>query len=296
MLALSSSNQTLASAYQSAKQTLREAHLDSPHATPDLDARLLIAAACGLDDHAPLLHGEMKLSQIQCETIESAISRRAAGEPVARIVGQKGFWGLDFIINEHTLIPRPETEGIVEGVVEWARGKGRQNDALRIVDIGTGSGAILVSLLHELPQAIGVGVDISKAALDVALENAERHEVSERFSPVISNYGDALSGPFDVIVSNPPYIGDHERDDLPQDVRDYDPALALFADNHGLQAYEHLLPWCSQNLAMSGFCMIEHGSTQAQDLKKLASKYGLRRSECVFDMANLPRFLKILRN
>ena len=290
------SDQTLAHAYQKARKMLRDAFGEQSLATPDLDARLLVAAACGVEDHAPLLDGGRELSRIEWDIIDGYIARRLKGEPVARILGEKAFWSHRFIVNENTLVPRPETEGIVEEVLKWAINKGRQGDALRIVDIGTGSGAILISLLRELPEAIGFAVDVSKPALDVAIENAARHKVGGRFFPVLSSYGAGLDGLFDVVVSNPPYIAGHERDDLAVDVSDYDPNLALFAVNDGLAAFEEIIPWCRKHLVDDGFCMIEHGAKQSDAVLQIASDNGFKRCECVFDMANLPRFVKIVEN
>lgn len=290
------SDQTLGQAYYEARRTLRDALQNQPLTTPDLDARLLVAAACAVPCHAPLLDGGQALLCTQIEQINRYIARRLEGEPVAHILGEKAFWGLDFIVTEHTLVPRPETEGIVEEVLKWVKARDRCDDDLRIVDIGTGSGAILISLLSELPHGVGFAVDISKQALDVALQNARRHNVATRFQPVLSSYGAALAGRFDVIVTNPPYIGFNERDALAVEVRDYDPSLALFSGDDGLDAFRQIMPWCGKHLADDGFCIMEHGSTQSEPLIALARKNGFERSECVFDMAKLPRFVKITRN
>lgn len=291
-----SEDQTLGGAYLKARGALREAFHEKPYATPDLDARLLVGAACDVADHAPLIEGGEGITRDQAQKTDSYISRRCAGEPVARILGVKAFWGLDFIINEHTLVPRPETEGIVEDVLNWAMSSGRRDEALRIVDIGTGSGAILVSLLSELPHAIGFGIDISKSALDVAAQNAARHGVADRFQPVLSNYGAAMDGLFDVVVSNPPYIALHECDDLVVDVAHYDPSVSLFAGKDGLDAFRQIIPWSRDHLAFDGFCMMEHGSTQSEAVIEIACDNGFEGSHCAFDMANLPRFVKIVRN
>ena len=291
-----SSDRTLARAYVNARDRLREALRGLPFATPDLDARLLVAAACEVADHIPVLEGALELTHAQAQKIDSYISRRSAGEPVARILNEKAFWGLDYFINEHTLVPRPETEGIVEEVLNWAKSEGRANEPLRIVDIGTGSGAILISLLTELPQAIGIGVDISEMALDIAMQNAARHGVAERFKAVLSNYGAALDGEFDVVVSNPPYIALDEGDDLALDVRDYDPSLALFAGDDGLDGFREIIPWCRDHLALGGLCMMEHGSKQSDAIREIARECGFKSSQCIFDMARLPRFVKIVSN
>lgn len=289
-------DQTLGGAYSTARQILRERFQGRPYATPDLDARLLVAAACSVGDHAPLLERERKISCADQDKIDGFIERRCRGEPVARILGEKAFWGLDFIINEHTLVPRPETEGIVEEVLQWADENCRRGDALRIVDIGTGSGAIVIALLMELPHAVGFGVDICEPALHVAMQNAARHRVDARFLPVLSNYGEALGGRFDIIVSNPPYIALGERDQMSVDVVEYDPHQALFSGSDGLDALRIILPWCHAHLAPGGCCVLEHGATQDAMVRALAEKSGFRQGARVLDMAKLPRFLKIARN
>jgi len=292
----SSLGQTLGEAYSTARAMLRERFQGRPFATPDLDARLLVAAACGVGEHAPLLERERAVTCANQNKINGFIERRCRGEPVARILGEKAFWGLDFIINEHTLLPRPETEGIVEEVLRWADENCRRGDALRIVDIGTGSGAIVIALLKELSHAVGFGVDICEPALHVAMQNAARHRVDARFLPVLSNYGEALGGRFDIIVSNPPYIALDERDQISVDVIGYDPHQALFSGSDGLDALRIILPWCHAHLASGGCCVLEHGATQDATVCALAEKSGFRQGERVLDMAKLPRFLKIARN
>lgn len=287
---------TLAQAYRNARRILREAIGAQPHATPDLDARLLVAAACKCPAHAPLLDGGRQLAPAEARLISAYVARRCTGEPVARILGEKPFWGLDFHVDGHTLVPRPETEGIVEEVIAWAARSSRRAQALRIVDIGTGSGAILVALLTELPSALGIALDISFETLATARENAARHGVEARFFPVLSDYGTALGGAFDIVVSNPPYIGLAEAGALAADVRDFDPPRALFAGEDGLEAFRRIIPWCAEHLAVEGLAILEHGATQAEAVHALAWDAGFRRIECVFDMAKLPRFVKISGN
>ena len=284
---------TIGDAYFDAKKRLRLALADHPFATPDLDARLLLSAACNVSDQTPFLQPDLVVNQDHCRRLEAFLNRRAKGEPVARILGEKWFWGLCFTVNEHTLTPRPETEGLVEIVLAWAETNGRTSMPLRLLDIGAGSGAILISLLSELPQAFGVAVDISIDALRVAKENAVRHDVSDRFLPLVSDYCSALDGCFDVIVSNPPYIAWSERDNLMCEVKEFDPPLALFAEEDGLAAYHLILPWMRNHISDDGLCVVEHGAEQAQDVGLIAKTSGFQRTECVFDLAGLSRFAKL---
>lgn len=281
----------LGDVYKAARTRLRVAFSGIDYATPDLDARLLVAAACDVSEYQPLTDGALDVSDKQEKTVFSYIERRLTGEPVARILGEKEFWGLSFVVNARTLVPRQETEGIVESVLSWVDKMGHRDAPLRLVDLGTGTGAILIALLTELPKASGFAVDISKGALHVARENAARHGVYDRFHPIVSDYGDGLDACFDVVVSNPPYIRDGERESLAKDVRDFDPERALFAGHDGLDAYRAIFPWSAENLAPNGIFVVEHGVEQRELLQQLARKSDFKRIECVSDMANLPRFL-----
>lgn len=193
-------------------------------------------------------------------------------------------------------MPRPETEMIVEEALSYVHKRELSNKMLQIVDLGVGSGAILVSLLKELPRAVGFGVDISFKALEMAVINAKYHGVDERFFPICGNFGGALTGLFDIIVSNPPYIGLSEKDNLSIDVREFDPFKALFAGYDGLKAYRDLFPFIRKHLKADGLAVLEHGKDQAIALQKMAKSADLCVFETFLDMADLPRFLKILGN
>ena len=283
----------LGTLYAECRQTLRNALSSHSFATPDLDARLLLCHALDLPSHAPVTHADQMIDDQGCALVRELIGRRALGEPVARILEYREFWGLRFDLNEDTLIPRPETESVVEIVLEWARGQGREGEALTIVDIGTGSGAILTSVLTELPNASGIGSDISQGALSMAIQNAERHGVQARFKAVISNYGSALDGTYDVIVSNPPYIRDDDLQNLGDGVKEHDPALALFGGEDGLDAYRSLLPWCYQALDEDGICVFEHGFDQQDEVMALAREAGFGGVEPIFDLSDVPRIVKM---
>ena len=283
----------LGTLYAECRKTLRNALASQSLATPDLDARLLLCHALDLSSHAPVTHPDHIIDDQGCALVRKLIERRALGEPVARIQGYREFWGLRFDLNEDTLIPRPETEGIVDIILEWARDQGREGEALTVVDVGTGSGAILTSLLVELPNASGVGSDISQGALNMAMQNAERQGVQERFKPVMSNYGSALEGTYDVIVSNPPYIRDDDLQNLGDGVKEHDPACALFGGEDGLDAYRSLLPWCYQSLREDGICVFEHGFDQQDGVMALAREAGLEDVQPVFDLSDVPRIVKM---
>ena len=183
---------------------------------------------------------QRQLTPDKSARLEEFARRRLAGEPVARILGEKEFWGLPLQLSSATLVPRPDTETVVELALELLRAGGDLDRPLRIADLGTGSGAILLALLSELPAAQGFGTDISAAALQTAAANAARAGLSERATFIACDYASGLSGPFDLIVSNPPYIRSADIDGLAAEVRDHDPLAALDGGADGLDAYRAL--------------------------------------------------------
>lgn len=282
--------------HRQVRLVLRAALGGREHTHADLDARLLVAAACKVEDHQPVLDPGRLICDAAASLALDFAQRRAAGEPVARILGEKAFWGLSFRLNAHTLVPRPETEGIVEEVLRWVSQTTDRQRPLRLIDIGTGSGAIVIALLRELPNATAIAVDISLDALAVARQNAVRHGVLPRFFPVVSDYGAAIGGAFDIIVSNPPYIAESEGPSLAVEVADFDPGRALFAGADGLDAFRQLLPWSAAHHAPIALAVFEHGAEQAGHVRAIATESGMERIACVFDLAGLPRFLKIMWN
>lgn len=248
---------------------------DSGIETPELDARLLIGAALGLD-HTGLATQALRLVSLDdADIIEGFALRRIAHEPVARIVGRKEFWGLDLGVSAATLVPRPDTETVIEAALAVLRESAPSDRDLRIADIGTGSGAILLALLSEFTDAHGIGTDISDAALAVAQENARRLGLDERASFVRGDYAAGLRGPFNLIVSNPPYIPSAEIAALDPDVRDYDPRLALDGGSDGLAAYRALAPQAAALLHPGGALVLEIGAEQGGAVSAILRNAGL---------------------
>jgi release factor glutamine methyltransferase len=207
---------------------------------------------------------------IDAARLEAMILRRLGGEPVDRIIGRRGFWTLDLMVGPATLSPRCDTETVVRAardriVVE--RGKGT---SLRILDLGTGTGAILLALLAELPNATGLGIDISEEALAVARGNADQNGLTRRAAFQRGDWAEGIAEPFDLIVSNPPYIPTQEILSLDREVRDHDPRLALDGGDDGLACYRLLLPQIAARLADSGFAVLEFGRGQGPDIAQLA--------------------------
>ena len=262
--------QTVETARRSLAARFRSGDIDSP----ELDARILVGAALGLDLTGMIAAATRPVTAAEAVRLEDFAGRRLKGEPVARILGSREFWGLPLQLSAATLVPRPDTETVVALALQILRA-GPDADRPRIADIGTGSGAILLALLSELPDAMGVGTDISAAALRTASANARNLGLARRAAFVACDYISALSGPFDLIVSNPPYIRSAEIKDLASEVRDYDPLGALDGGSDGLNAYRALIPQAARLLAPGGTLALEVGHDQGADVEQLMAAAGL---------------------
>ncbi|HKS17649.1 MAG TPA: peptide chain release factor N(5)-glutamine methyltransferase [Bradyrhizobium sp.] len=262
---------TLDAARRALTTRLRSAGVESA----ELDARLLIGAALGLDLTGLVVQANRALSAGESIRLETLAARRLAGEPVARILGTREFWGLPLQLSAATLVPRPDTETVVEYALELLRADGIKSRALRIADLGTGTGAILLALLSELPGAQGVGTDISAAALQIARQNAARLGFADRTNFVECDFAAALSGPFDLIVSNPPYVRSADIAQLAPEVRDHDPHLALDGGADGLDAYRALIAPAACLLAPGAALVVEAGQGQAAQIEALMTNAGL---------------------
>jgi release factor glutamine methyltransferase len=258
--------------------------------TADLDARLLTGHALGLDLTGLILAAQRQLTPGESARIEEFARRRLAGEPVARILGEKEFWGLPLQLSSATLVPRPDTETVVELALELLRAGGNLDRPLRIADLGTGSGAILLALLSELPAAQGFGTDISEGALQTAGANAARAGLSDRATFVACDYASGLTGPFDLIVSNPPYIRSADIAGLATEVRNHDPLAALDGGADGLDAYRVLIPQAAGLLAPRAALVVEAGEGQSAQIQALMTAAGLMPVIAPkADLAGLPR-------
>jgi release factor glutamine methyltransferase len=241
----------------------------------ELDARLLVGAVLDLDLTGLIVAAKRRLTDGEAESLDDFARRRGTGEPVARILGAKEFWGLPLELSSATLIPRPDTETIVEAALDILSAEYDDQYPLRIADIGTGSGAILLALLSERPNAWGVGTDISEAALQTARANARQLGLAPRAAFVACDYAAALSGAFDLIVSNPPYIRSGDIAGLAAEVRDHDPRCALDGGVDGLDAYRLIAPQAARLLAPGGSLVLEVGQDQSRDVAALLAIAGL---------------------
>ncbi len=265
------SDQTIDAARRALTARFTAANIDSP----ELDARTLIGVAVNLDLTGLIAEGARTITASEATRLDEFVQRRLTGEPVARIIGEKEFWGLPLKLSAATLVPRPDTETVVERALEILRAEGAQDRALRIADLGTGSGAILLALLSELPNAEGIGTDISADALAMAEANAAQLELTNRASFIRCDYAAGLSGIFDLIVSNPPYIRSADIATLAIEVREHDPRLALDGGADGLAAYRALIPQSAALLAPGGALVVEAGQGQSQAIETLLTGSGL---------------------
>ena len=241
----------------------------------EIDARLLTGAVLGLDLTGLITAAARRLTEAEAALLDGVAGRRELGEPVARILGAKEFWGLPLSLSDATLIPRPDTETIVEAALELLDVQGDHGRGLRVADLGTGSGAILLALLSEWPDAWGVGTDVSEAALRTAAANARHLGFAQRSAFVACDYAAALSDGFDLMVSNPPYIRSADIAGLATEVRDHDPLLALDGGADGLDAYRRLIPQAAERLVAGGVLVVEAGHNQSGDIAGLMAAAGL---------------------
>jgi release factor glutamine methyltransferase len=277
---------TIAEARRAWAAKFRDCGIESP----DLDARVLIGHALGLDHAALAAAAARPLSATEQSAVAALARRRLAREPVARIVGFKEFWSLRLRVTAATLVPRPETETVVETALEAAVRHGARSRPLRIADLGAGSGAILLALIAELPHAFGVAADISTAALAVARDNAARLGLN-RATFVACKMAAALRGPFDLIVANPPYVASGDIAGLAPEVRDFDPRAALDGGPDGLDFYRAIAAAAPALLAPDGALIVELGAGQADSVAALLAAAGLAPAAPRPDLNDVPRAL-----
>jgi release factor glutamine methyltransferase len=269
-------------------QSFGAAGIDSPEA----DARILLGHALRLDRAGLVSQSDRLLEAREVNAVSALAARRLKREPVARILGMKEFWTLALQVTPDVLVPRPDTETVIEAALDFIVRGGLRMEALRILDIGTGSGALLLALLSELPNARGTGTDVSAAALDIARGNAERNQLSGRCTFVLCDIAAGVQGPFDLIVSNPPYVAHGDIAALAPEVRNYDPAVALDGGMDGLDGYRAIVNEVPRLLAPGGRLMVEIGAGQEAAVRGLFTKLGLTVVAARQDLAGIPRVIE----
>ena len=262
-------------------------------ASAKTDARCLLGMALGRDDAILPHEGMVPLDQACGNRLAEMVARRLQGEPVSRIRGWREFWSLRFAISSATLDPRPDSETLIDAAVRWASRNAVKGWPLRLLDLGTGSGCLLLALLSELPKAHGVGIDINPDALATARRNAASLNLGDRAGFAEYSFADDLSalGDFDVILSNPPYIPSGEIDVLAVDVRSFDPHLALDGGADGMACWTQLLPRLAAVLAVNGMAFVEIGLGQENAVIAAAEKVNLQLSGSHCDLAGITRCL-----
>ncbi len=275
---------TLVKAWTGAQKRLKAAGIDSPA----IDARLLLEAATGATRTDIITDPYREISDEQGNILEGWLARREKREPVARILGRKGFWKLLLNLSDHVLIPRPETECIVDMILKTTQ----PGDTFSLADLGVGSGAILLSVLSERPSARGLGTDISEEALAVARDNAAGLGLDNRAAFLRTSWGSGIAdSSFDYVASNPPYIRSDVIPTLDPEVRHHDPILALDGGENGLAAYEELAPEIFRLLKPGGLTWLEIGFDQSEAVENLMKSAGFEGVATFLDLSNLPRIV-----
>jgi release factor glutamine methyltransferase len=251
--------------------------------SPRLNAELLLMFVLGCDRAYLFAHSERELTGEESARYDQALAQRASGVPAQYITGHQEFWGMDLIVSPAVLIPRPETEHLIEVVLPLAGLLPHP----RIVDVGTGSGCIALALAKELPGAEIHATDISAESLELAAVNVARHQMEGRIHFHRTHLLDGLRGPFDFVVSNPPYVGQSEADQVQLEVRKFEPRHAVFAGPTGLELIEKLIPAAGSSLAFGGWLVIEIGGTQEPEVNRLLS--GWDEVQITKDLQGLPR-------
>ncbi len=270
----------------------READLDDPA----LEARILVSGLLDMEPAAVISRGPSLVPADDVARIRAAAGRRVLGEPVYRILGWREFYGLKLLLSKGTLEPRPDTEVLVDAMLPILKGLVGQGRKPRVLDLGTGTGAICLALLRECPEASGVGTDVSDDALATARANADLNDIGTRFETLQSDWFSQVRGRFDVIVSNPPYIPSADIAGLDREVREHDPVAALDGGIDGLDPYRIIANQAMQHLADDGFIGVEFGWDQLLAVQAIFEAVGFVVRDAVRDYGGRDRALIFARN
>lgn len=256
--------------------------------TARLDVDLLLGKALGINALDIILEPSRVIGDSEAAIFQDFLTRRIAREPISQILGKKDFWRFTFKVTRDCLTPRPDSETLIEAALKAISDK---NDALQILDLGTGSGCLLLSLMSELPNSSGVGIDISDKALAVAKENARRLGFLDKCEFILSDWAERLqpSAKFDIILCNPPYIAHEEKPDIAPDVRDYEPHMALFAEDKGCREYKRLAEIIPELVNEGAYIFLEIGHTQGAEVVDIFNKTGAKNIRIIQDLAGRDR-------
>jgi release factor glutamine methyltransferase len=278
----------LKQALSAAASRLTAEQVPSPH----MNAELLLRFVLNCDRAYLFAHPERELTPDEDSRYQAALAERARGVPAQYITGHQEFWGMDLIVSPAVLIPRPETEHLIETVLEIGNGPRAPGSQpkLRIVDVGTGSGCIALALAKELPGTEIHATDISAAALEIARANAARHQLESRIQFHQTDLLSGLEPPFDFVVSNPPYVGESEEDDVQLEVRKFEPRTAVFAGPHGTEVIARLIPQAHELLRPGGWLVLEISGTIADKVRLLLN--GWDQVHVIADLQQIPRVMR----
>ena len=271
---------------QTAIKFLELHHVGSPR----MNAEVLLMFVLGCDRAYLYAHPERELTADEQQRYQAALDERATGKPAQYITGHQEFWGMDLIVSPAVLIPRPETEHVIETMLQLAP----RDTRARMLDVGTGSGCIALALAKEFLHAAITACDISEPALEVARTNAARHQLEARISFHRSDLLEAFAdGEFDFVVSNPPYVSLEERDKVQREVRKFEPEIAVFGGEHGFDIYRRLVPQAQRALRPGGWLVMEIGFTQKPEIRRILTDWAEVR--VVPDLQGIPRVVAARR-
>ena len=271
------------------KQTINDIYQELCQKLSDNEARIILKERAGLGWSDIIANPK---GDIETKEILKDLEERLTGKPLSKIYGKKEFWGLEFEVNEHTLDPRPDSETLIEVALDHYKGKQAPKT---ILDLGTGTGCLLLSLLSEFPGTQGIGVDLSEEALKVAKKNTESLDLSSRTTFIQGAWAQNIDQRFDLIISNPPYIASNVIPNLKKEVKNYDPMLALDGGKDGLQAYRDIFSDLSRILNDDGIALFEIGFDQADDVVRLSKEYEIRNKSVHRDLAGKPRVVDMFK-
>lgn len=288
---MAEAGETLAALLASARRAMTESGIENAA----LDARVIVEHFSGTTRADAIARSDMTVDAGAVRSIHEAVARRIAGEPVYRILGFRDFYGMRLLLSTETLEPRPDTEALVDVILPYLRQLAASGQECRILDLGTGSGAIALALLAAIPAARAIGVDVSADALATAARNALENGLSDRFEAVRSDWFEKISGEFQAIVSNPPYISSKELETLQREVLGHDPLKALHGGEDGLDAYRAIAAKAGKHIAPGGVVAVEIGHTQKADVVALFETAGFTLVEARKDLAGRDRALVFSR-
>ena len=273
---------TIAAALEAAIKKLSAAGVENPK----LDSKLLLCHAADIEPVELITNSNRQLPAQNLQSFEALIKRRVLREPVSHLIGEREFWSLPFLVSSDVLDPRPSSETLIQAALKYVEDTKK---VFSVLDLGTGSGCLLITILKECPLATGIGIDNSEAALLVARQNAAKHSVENRSKFEFSSWGRNLNESFDLILCNPPYIADGELVLLEPEVIVYEPRMALFAGDDGLSAFRDLAPDIYRLLNLDGVAVLECGLGQETSLVEIFSSAGLKHLETLPDLEGIER-------